>query len=616
MATATIEQVQTKFEILPLAHITPSPMNPRKRFDEKALKELAESIKAHGVQQPIVVRPDGNKRDRYEIVVGERRFKASKLAGKTEIPALINSLSNSAALEIMVIENLQREDVHPFDEALGYEALMKKAADVDPELGELPGSPKHTVISIAAKVGKSVEYVYARLKLLALIPAGREAFEQDRITAGHAVLIARLQPADQVRSLHACFHRYFDEREARKMDPAKVKLADIEDDDYAGLLPEKALREWIQENINLRLKDVPWDLNDAELVPEAGACANCLKRSASNPGLFGELAVKGEDTCFDAACFKLKREAFVKITLKASKEAAKEHNAKAAEVSGESGEPDIKHPMLQLSELHAYTKAKPDQAVYRQGQWIPAKRGSCDHVREGIMVRGEEAGHKKLVCIEDKCKVHKHGLQRETSGGNGHSEAGGYEEQSFQNHRTEIRLQKKSRARGMLIRDIVKQVGAKLSLELLRYIGDEMLDRNKGELIGWLMGEKKPLTDAQLKPALYKAEGAQLNKFLASIALANFLGGYGDSDTKDREHLTKFAKSFGVKNAAAILASADKTISAATSCRACGCTEEIPCSWYDGGRKACSWKEPNLCSNPKCADHEKRVAAKKAKAGK
>jgi ParB family chromosome partitioning protein len=87
MATATIEQVETKFEILALTHITPSPMNPRKRFDEKALKELAESIKAHGVQQPIVVRPTPKamKRD-YEIVVGERRYKASKLAGKTEIP--------------------------------------------------------------------------------------------------------------------------------------------------------------------------------------------------------------------------------------------------------------------------------------------------------------------------------------------------------------------------------------------------------------------------------------------------------------------------------------------------------------------------------------------------
>src|SRR5579863_7553331 len=106
MATATIEQVQTEFRIVELGKITPSPMNPRKHFDDKSLNELAASIKAHGVQQPIVLRPDGSKKDRYEIVVGERRFRASKIAGLDTVPAIIRSLSNAAALEIMVIENL------------------------------------------------------------------------------------------------------------------------------------------------------------------------------------------------------------------------------------------------------------------------------------------------------------------------------------------------------------------------------------------------------------------------------------------------------------------------------------------------------------------------------
>ena len=166
MATATVEQVQTQFQMIELAKISPSPMNPRKHFDEKALKELAESIKAHGVQQPIVVRPlpgqggpRGGVTDKFEIVVGERRVKASKLAGRSEIPAMVRPLSNAAALEIMVIENLQREDVHPLDEALGYQALMKKSSDSEAE--DLPGAPRHTAESIAAKVGKSVGYVYA-----------------------------------------------------------------------------------------------------------------------------------------------------------------------------------------------------------------------------------------------------------------------------------------------------------------------------------------------------------------------------------------------------------------------------------------------------------------------
>jgi ParB/RepB/Spo0J family partition protein len=604
MATAATE-VQTKFQMIDLGKISESPMNPRKHFDPQSLKELAESIKAHGVQQPIVVRPDGNKQDRFEIVVGARRSRAAKLAGVKEIPAVIRELSNAAALEIMVIENLQREDVHPLDEALGYEALMKKASETDPELGELPGAPRHTAESIAAKVGKSVGYVYARLKLLALVPAAREAFEQDRITPGHAVLIARLTPADQIRGLHACFHTYFDEREVKKLDPLTVKFADIEEDPLAALIPEKGLREWIQENINLRLKDVPWDLDDEKLVPEAGACATCLKRSTSNPALFAELAVKNEDTCFDAACYQKKRSEFVKIQLHTDKV-----KARIAEKEGT----EAAEKLLQLSDMNAYTKPKPDQAVYRAGQWISAKPGSCADVKPGILVRGADAGQRKNVCINPSCKVHKHNLHGERSS-NGHAEAGSYEEQSFQNHRREILLQKKSRARGILIREIVKQVGAKLSTELLRYMADEM-HRGDEEVISWLIREKKPLSHEQLSAAIQKADGVKLNKLITALALLEFLGGYNDQDKTDREHLTVFAKSFGIKNAAAVLASADKEIAAAKSCRACGCTEEIPCSWYDNGRKHCSWKEANLCSNPKCLDHEKRMAAKKAKAGK
>jgi len=286
MSTAVLEGLHN----LPLAQIQPSPENPRKNFEPKPLAELAESIKIHGVRQPVLVRPIGKSSktgdwvERYQLVVGERRWRASKLAGKTEIPAIVDSkLTDSEALEIMVIENLQREDVHALDEALGYELLMKKAAESDRELGSLPGAPRHSAESIAAKVGKSVGYVYARLKLLALTPAARDAFQRNHITAGHAVLVARLQPLDQIKALGACFKDYITGDElarAKKLDLAKAKFADLSDvfnlyvedeehDEFAighggglRLASEKFLREWIQDNVNLRLKDVPWDLAD------------------------------------------------------------------------------------------------------------------------------------------------------------------------------------------------------------------------------------------------------------------------------------------------------------------------------------------------------------------
>lgn len=129
-----------------IGSIKPSKANPRQRVDESALAELAESIRTHGVLQPILIRPVAA--GGFEIVCGERRWKASKMAGTQSIPARIVNLTDAEALELAVIENLQREDVHELDEANGYKALMRQ----NPEL--------YTVETIAAKVGRSPSYVY------------------------------------------------------------------------------------------------------------------------------------------------------------------------------------------------------------------------------------------------------------------------------------------------------------------------------------------------------------------------------------------------------------------------------------------------------------------------
>lgn len=391
---------QGGLQTIPLSQITPNPNNPRKHFDGPALAELADSIKTHGVRQPILVRPLPQffPKLAYQIVFGERRWRASTMAAQKDIPAIVDpNLNDQQALEISIFENLQREDVHPLEEAMGYQMLIVNAAK-DPS-----NKTPQTAETIAAKLGKSVGYVYARLKLLALVPAAREAFELNRITPAHGVLIARLQPVDQLRAMVYCFEQYrVDDRELRKKDPQKVKFNALVEDDEAGLVPEKALREWIQDNINLSLKGVPWDLADANLVPTAGSCTTCTKRSTSNPGLFGELAVKGADTCFDGVCFQAKRAAFVQVQVSVSKHVEKQ-------TEGD------KPRLLQLSDLGAYTKAKPDQAVHRAGQWLAAKKGSCASTREGIMIRGEDQGKIQTVCVDASCKVHKHTLSNRSS---------------------------------------------------------------------------------------------------------------------------------------------------------------------------------------------------------
>lgn len=526
MSTAT-EAVQT-FRIISLAHIAPSPMNPRRHFDDKALKELAESIRTHGVQQPIVVRPDGNKQDRFEIVVGERRFRASKLAGKSDIPALINPLSNAAALEIMVIENLQREDVHPLDEALGYEALMKKASEADPELGELPGAPRHTADSIAVKIGKSKEYVYARLKLLALVPAGREAFQADRITAGHAVLIARLQAPDQVKALAACFgiQTQFELDRLRKIEVQKLKFAEITNEDpgdeYCGafmrsLIPEKSLRDWIQNNINLKLKGVPWDLGDDKLLPEAGACALCPKRSMSNPSLFAELTKKGEDdTCFDPACYQAKQKAFVKLQVKSAK-------------NGDA-------PLVQISDQTAYTKPKEGEKILKKGQWVAAKKGECKAVESALIVRGENAGGHRTVCTDLNCKVHQRHLQSSST--------------SFspaENHQNRAAEEEKQRIDDLVVEKVLAAAVAKIKKPDAKVLGavvDARLSNWYGDLalVGRVLGLKFKSEDDSNAAVLAfrkKADLAGLTRLLFLVELSDDLVAWSPE-------LKAAAKAYGV----------------------------------------------------------------------
>ena len=160
-----------KFMFLDLALIEPSRTNPRKTFDAAKLQELATSIKAIGLHQPVVVRPlpasrvadtsidtatgkPRKVRPTYELVCGERRYRASKLAGMDDISALIRDLTDDQVMEIQIVENLQRDDLSELEEAEGYEQLMKHSGLTADQVGE--------------KIGKSRAYVYARLKLIDL----------------------------------------------------------------------------------------------------------------------------------------------------------------------------------------------------------------------------------------------------------------------------------------------------------------------------------------------------------------------------------------------------------------------------------------------------------------
>lgn len=155
---------------LPINEIIPNKEQPRKTFDEGALQELADSITVHGVLQPLLVRPllSGG----YQLIAGERRWRASRMAGLKEVPVIIRELSDSEAMEIAIIENLQREDLNPIEEAEGLQALINKC--------------DYTQEQVAVSVGKSRPAIANALRLLKLPEEVRQMTKEGEISAGHA----------------------------------------------------------------------------------------------------------------------------------------------------------------------------------------------------------------------------------------------------------------------------------------------------------------------------------------------------------------------------------------------------------------------------------------------
>lgn len=271
-------------QFVPIAMLRPSRTHiqalRRQRFDRKTLEELAESIKKVGILQPLVGRPVYRSPvlnhlpddPTHEIVAGERRFLAAKLAGLATVPVNVAKLTDEQVLEIQLIENLQREGLHELEEAEGYEELMK-LKDINAD-------------ALAELVGKSRSYVYARTKLLALCPEARKAFYAGAIDASKALLVARIGHPDTQRQA----------------------LKDLTGTDHwGGTISYKQALRHIQQHYMLELAKAPFPTGDATLVAQAGTCAACPKRTGNQRELFAD--VKSADVCTDPKCFADKKAA-------------------------------------------------------------------------------------------------------------------------------------------------------------------------------------------------------------------------------------------------------------------------------------------------------------------
>lgn len=166
---------------VPIEHVSRNPRNPRRTFDPTDLEDLSKSIRQHGIVQPVMVRRAGN--DRYEIIAGERRWRAAQMAGLVEIPVIVRDVDDRTALEIAIVENVQRADLNALEEAQGYEQLIAQYGYTQNDLGEV--------------IGKSRSHVANSLRLLKLPDEVRMMLAQGALSAGHARAI--VSTSDPIR---------------------------------------------------------------------------------------------------------------------------------------------------------------------------------------------------------------------------------------------------------------------------------------------------------------------------------------------------------------------------------------------------------------------------------
>jgi len=277
MTTEAVRSVPAVTSIVvPLSSLTESPTNPRKYFDQKKLDDLAASIKERGVLEPILIRRNG-KEGSHEIVAGARRFRASKLAGKTDIPAILREFSDDEVLEIQLEENDQRDDLTPLDRAEAYAVFVARGKSVK---------------DIARVVKRKTSEVAATLALVKLPKPVRDALASGLIDLRYTNLIARI-PDTKLQEI------------------ALIRIVPMYGGG-AGLrapIPYALAKQIVEQEFMAPLSSAPFDTEDATLSP-LGACATCPHLASNNRDLFGD--VKAKAICTNPSDFRLKTENYLK----------------------------------------------------------------------------------------------------------------------------------------------------------------------------------------------------------------------------------------------------------------------------------------------------------------
>jgi ParB/RepB/Spo0J family partition protein len=272
-------------ERIPLSSVKPSPMNPRKTFDEEALSELSESIEKQGLLQPVLVRPTAEA-DKYEVVCGERRYRAVKLLEAKDpvkfgfIECNVREMNDDDAFDAMITENLQRKDVDPIEEAFAFNQLVRKGKKVE---------------DIALRFGKSVRFVTDRIKLNSLIPELLLEVKEDRMPITSAMLLCKIDEDKQ---------RHFFNTHSQS---------------YSGF--SRSSVETYLQNIFLQLDNAPWVKSKTDAVPDYSGgcgvkCSECIHNTDNHGCLFWEMKKTSSAKCTNREKYREKVFQYIKDMLK------------------------------------------------------------------------------------------------------------------------------------------------------------------------------------------------------------------------------------------------------------------------------------------------------------
>ena len=337
---------------LGVASLKPSPTQQRKTFPKSEMEELEASIRAHGVLQPILARP-GKRKGIFEIVAGERRWRAAKSAGLDEVPVRWREMDDQEVVEIQLIENIQRKDVTPLEEAEGYKRLQDGG---------------RTAQEIADQVGKSKSHVYGRIQMLRLTKEGCELALAGAIQAGHIVEIARLPTSAQEGVIKAFGWQMRN-----------------------GHVSVRQLRDHIASEVRRKLEQAPWELDDAKLVGRAGTCTACPHNTANQD----DSARQAKAECVMPSCWAKKLAAHRKRTI--------------AAVKREHGDPPL---LISTQDYLSFDHPDRDTALMKGSyERVPKKaEASTKGAKPALLIDGPSAG--RVVMVK---RAKKSGVRRQSA---------------------------------------------------------------------------------------------------------------------------------------------------------------------------------------------------------